>query len=1088
MYALMEEILRRSKIIRIMKLTLVLFFSTVFTLFAENLYSQNTRITIHKEQVALQEILDEIEKQTEYLFLYNKKNVKINHSVTVNASDQTVSKVLDEILKNTNVSYRMVGNHIVLSDQIANFIDNKQQNKKLITGTVSDNNGEPVIGANVIEKGTTNGVITDIDGNFSLNVEDKTILQVSYIGYITQEISVGNQSTLTIKLQEDAQALDEIVIVGYGTQRKGELTSSVSSIKKESFVQGAVQDAAQLIQGKVAGLSVILPDGNPTSTTQIMLRGAGTLTSSTAPLVIIDGVPGDLSTVAPEDIESVDVLKDGSAAAIYGTRGNNGVIFITTKKVRGEIKAGVEVQTYITVQTIKKKLDMMNATQYREAVAQNKPGAIDYGYGIDWLDEILRTPVTSVTNANFYGGNAHTNYIANINYKAGEGIIKRSDNNVLTTRLEANHSMWDNLLKFNFNLMGRQQDYQSLGDGNSFNGNIYRTALIGNPTDRLKDDDGTWVEHTTMNGYNNPVAAIYESDGKNKNTQIKTFGSITLTPIEQFFVKALVSNTTFNETRGYYETKKHISTVRSKKNGYASRGTTKSSEKLMELTAQYREQFAKNNITALIGYSFQENQYENYYMQNWDFPSDEYSYNNMEKGAALKRGEAVEKSEKREDKLIGFFGRVNYSYDNKYLLSASIRHEGSSKFGKNHKWGNFPAFSVGWNVSEEGFMKEIHWLDNLKLRAGFGITGTVPKMPYLSLSKLETGDNFYTENGWIPTLRPKSNTNPDLKWEKKEEWNVGIDYSLFNDVVRGSFDFYKRTTKDLLWEYNVPMPPFIEDKMYANAGTLENKGFEAQITITPVRTKDFLWNTTLNYSTNVNKMVSLSNDKFQVQSGYVQTGWTGEPIQQYTHRIFEGGKSGNFFGFKTIGVGDDGKWIIEDRDGKPKSIEDQDPEDRKIIGNGLPKHFLSWTNQIAFKNFDLNIMMRGAFGYDILNMPRMFYEVPVNLTRGNLLADAYKPKYGKVLNDQQELQYVSYFVEKGDFWKIDNVTLGYNISLTNKYLKKIRIYATGSNLLTITGYKGIDPEVNVHGLDPGCDVLGRYPSTSSFTFGTVLTF
>lgn len=1052
----------------------------LFSFPGETRAQENIKVSLSATNESLRTVLDKIEASTVYRFTYRDLALPEAKDITLFVKDISIENLLNQILPAKSLTFKRNRNTI-------SIIPLPPKENINVRGTIVDYNGEPLIGVNVAVKGTTIGSLTNMDGNFSLNISSGDVLSISYIGYLSQEIRADKNTTLNIVLEEDVKLLDEVVVVGYGTQRKGELTSAVASVKRESFAQGAVQDAAQLIQGKVAGVGVVLPDGDPTSTTQIMLRGAGTLVSSTAPLVIIDGVPGDLNTVAPEDIESIDVLKDGSAAAIYGTRGNNGVIFITTKKNRGASK-GVEIQTYVTVQTIKKKLDMMDAAQYREAVAQNKPGAIDYGHGIDWLDEILRTPVTSVTNVNFYGGNSETNYIANINYKAAEGIVKRSDNDVLTTRLEANHSMWDNLLKFNFNIMGRRQDYQSLGDGNSFNGNIYRTALIGNPTDRLKDDNGTWVEHTTMNGYMNPVAAIYESDGKNKNTQIKTFGSVTLTPIEQLFLKALVSHTSFNETRGYYETKKHISTVKDKKNGFASRGTTRSTEELMELTAQFREQFGAHNLTVLGGYSFQKNEYEDYWMQNWDFPSDQYSYNNMDKGAAIRRGEAKENSTKTEHKLIGFFGRVNYNFNNRYLLSASIRHEGSTKFGKNHKWGNFPAFSLGWNVSEENFMKELIWINNLKLRAGFGITGTVPNEPYLALSQLETGDNFYTENGWISTLRPKSNSNPNLKWETKEEWNVGIDYSLFGNVVRGSFDFYKRRTKDILWNYMVPMPPYFESRMYANAGTLDNNGFEAQVIITPIRTNNFYWNTTINYSTNSNKMISFSNDKFFVKTGYLDAGWTGEPIQQYTHRIFEGGNLGNFFGFKTVGVGDDGKWIIEDKDGNHKSIDQQTPEDRKIIGNGLPKHFLSWDNQLTYKNFDLSITMRGAFGYDILNMPRMFYEVPVNLTRGNLLADAYKPKYGNILSDQQELQYVSYFVEKGNFWKIDNITLGYNLKLTNKYLKKVRVYATGSNLFTITGYKGIDPEVNIHGMDPGCDVLGRYPSTRSFTFGAIFTF
>ncbi|WP_282638622.1 SusC/RagA family TonB-linked outer membrane protein [Sphingobacterium thalpophilum] len=967
------------------------------------------------------------------------------------------------------------------------------------TGKVLSTSGDAVSNATIeaisLKLKTRTIVSSNDKGIFelsNLSSNDQYNLYIRHVSFLPDSITgfvvkANRTNSLLIRLKSRQATLDEVVVVGYGAQRRSEVTSAIASVKKESFIKGAVQDAAQLLQGKVAGLGVTVPNGNPTANSQISLRGVGTLLSGSTPLVVIDGVPGDLNTVAPEDIESIDVLKDGSAAAIYGTRGNNGVILVTTNKMKGE-RSGAEIQSYLSTQTIQRKLNMMKAEQYRELVSQKKPGAIDYGYSVDWLDEVLRSPVSSVTNANLYGGSASSNYIANVNYRTAEGIIKRSDNQVLTTRLEANHSMFDNLLKFNFNIMGRQQDFQALGDGNSFNGEIYRNALIGNPTDRVKDDEGKWVEHTVMNGYMNPLAAIYESDGKNKSSQVRTFGSVTVTPIKPLFIKGLVSHTVFNETRGYAETKKHISNIRNKRNGYASRGTTRRTEDLLELTTQYQQNFGAHRITALAGYSFQKDQYEDYYMSNWDFPSDQYSYNNMGAGAALRRGEAGEASLKNEHILIGFFGRLNYNYDNRYFISASLRHEGSSKFGKNHKWGSFPGVSVSWNPLNESFMKDTDIFSNLKFRAGFGITGTVPTAPYMSLRKLTTGDNFYTAGGWIPTIKPASNANPDLRWEKKEEWNIGLDYGVLQNRIRGSIDYYKRSTKDMLWGYNVPMPPYLYDQMVANAGTMENKGLEVQLAVSAFQRKDFSWNSTINYSTNKNKLVSLSNANFQVQSGFIDAGWTGEPIQKNTHRIYEGGEMGNFWGFKTVGVDENGRWLIVDRQGNTKSILDQTDDDRQKIGNGLPKHLLSWDNQLIYKKFDLNITMRGAFAYDILNMPRMFYEVPVSLTRGNLLADAYQPKYGKVLSDQQELQYVDYFIEKGDFWKIDNVTLGFNQKLNDKFLKSMRFYFSTNNLWTITGYKGIDPEVNIYGLDPGLDVLDRYPSTRTFTFGAQFNF
>lgn len=1085
---------------RIMKISLFMLFFCVFQSIAVNTEAQNTIIKLETEVLSVGQLISQIEKQTDYLVVFRNREVDTERTINIHKKSGKIISYLEDAFEGTDITYEFDNKYILLLKKNSKNINpvNLQTIKK-ITGIITDTNGEPIIGANIVIKGTTTGTVSDFNGNYSLEVPNDAILQISYIGYLTKEIAVNNIKSGNVSLIEDMQSIEEVVVVGYGTQKKGELTSSISSIKSESFVKGAVQDAAQLLQGKVAGLGVVLPNGDPTATTQIMLRGIGTLRSGTSPLVIIDGVPGDLTTVATEDIESIDVVKDGSAAAIYGTRGNNGVIFITTKKAKGEMPLSVDVQAYITTQQVKKKLNMMNASEYQELVNQNIVGATDYGYNTDWQDEIFHTPVSWVTNANLKGGTHNTNYIANINYKSSQGIIRESDNNVLTTRLEVNHSMWDGLLKFNFNIMGREQKYRLLTEKNNeddgsyksnFKGEIYRNALISNPTERPKDDNGNWMEHTEINEYANPLALIYESNGEDKNTQLRTFGTVTLTPIKQLFVKVLASRTSYNESQGYAESKKHISTIRNSKNGYASKKTVESKDNLLEITSQYKEQFGKHDVTGLVGYSYQNNVYERSAMANWDFPSDQYTYNNMEAGAALKRGEATQVTNKQEHTLIGFFARANYNFDNRYLLSASIRHEGSSKFGENHKWGNFPAFSVGWNLFNESFMENTRsLLSSLKFRAGFGITGTVPIPAYVSLSQLGTGDNFLTSNGWIPTIKPSSNSNPDLRWEKKEEWNVGVDFGFMEERISGSIDLYQRKTKDMLWDYQVAKPPYLYDNILANAGSMENKGVEISLNFIPVQSQEFIWSSSINYSTNKNKLLSLSNEQFQLKAGFIDAGATGEPIQQATHRLYVGGKVGDFYGFKVIDIDNDGRWIIEDKDGNAKPILEQQPDDKKVIGNGLPKHFLSWVNNFSYKGFNLSINMRGAFGFDILNMPRLFYDNPIFLARGNLLNTAYKPKLnGKSLSNQQELQYVNYYVEKGNYWKIDNITLGYTFNLKDKILKKANIYFTGSNLFTITGYSGLDPEVNTSGLNPGCDTRERYPSTRTFTLGTILTF
>jgi TonB-linked SusC/RagA family outer membrane protein len=966
------------------------------------------------------------------------------------------------------------------------------QTIRSIQGTVIEKStNEAIPGASVQIQGTTVGTVTDLDGQFTLNVAtEDPVLVVSFIGFATQEIPVGNRSNFTVYLESELSNLQEVVVVGYGTQKRERITTAVETVGSEEFVKGAVNDAGQLLRGKVAGLNVITPDGNPTATSQINLRGITTLMASSAPLVLINGVPGALNTVAPEDIESISVLKDGSAAAIYGTRGTNGVILITTKQVTGDMPATVELNTYFTTQKMTKKLDFMDAGQYRELVAQGKPGAMDYGHETNWLDQVTQNPLSQVYNVSVKGGNRNTNYIASINYRDVDGIIKKSNNKMLYPRLEVNHSMFDERVKLNANISGYEQKFFSGSDGGSYRGDVYRNGLTYNPTDRLRNDEGGWIERPEKTDYMNPVALLEETVGMNQNSNLRTYGTLTVYPTDDITFSVLGSRDILNSVRGYYETKNHYSTVRNGRNGYASRGTSKSQEDLLEATLQYDKTFSNNHdFNALAGYSWRENRYENYWMQNWDFPTDDFSYNNIGAGLAMRRGEAPINSSQQLSKLVGYFFRVNYSYQDKYLLMASIRHEGSSKFGTDHKWGSFPAISAGWNIKNEAFLQNNATLSSLKLRAGFGVTGTEPTNPYMSLNRLNFNTYTYMNGAWIQVVNPSSNANPALRWEKKEELNIGLDFGLFDERVSGAVDVYQRTTKDLLMDYPVPTPPYLFNTITANAASMENKGIEAQVNFDAVRTKDFSWTTSVLFSANQNKLLSLSDKNFQLASGYFDAGETGEPIQQRTHRVQVGQPIGNYYGFKSVDIDDNGYWIIEGKNGEIKPIADQQADDKQILGNGLPKSYLSWNNTLAYKNFDLNITMRGAFGFQILNMNEMFYNAPVMLTRGNLLATAYDNVYGKrPLADDQSLQYVSYYLEQGDYWKVDNVTLGYNLELNNKYLKHLRLYASGNNLLILTKYNGIDPEVNIGGLAPGIDDKNRYPSTTSYTVGAFFTF
>lgn len=1075
---------------RIMKISLFMLFISVFQLMSVNTVAQNAIIKLETNVLSVGQLINQIEKQTDYLVVFRNREVDTERAITVQKKSGKIVSYLEDAFKGTDITYEFDNKYILLLKK--NGTDKSvlvsQQNRK-IAGTVTDNNGEPIIGANVVVKGTTTGTVTDANGKYSLEVPPGAVLQVSFIGYLTKELVVNTSKSADIKLIEDMQSLDEVVVVGYGTQKKGEVASSISTIKSDNFVKTPTTDAAQLIKGQVPGLSIITPDANPTSTSQISLRGITTLKASASPLVLIDGIPGDLNSVSPDDIDQIDVLKDGSAAAIYGTRGTNGVILITTKNANGEMPTQVDVNAYISTQQITRTLPFMDANEYRQRVKEGWPGGQDDGADVNWLDEVTRTPFTQIYNINLRGGSRTTNYVASFEYRGLNGLMKRTDNQMFYPRIEITHRMFNNKLKLNASLSGYKQNYFSGSDGGSYNSEVYRNALIYNPTTSVYDKNGNYSE-STKNEYYNPVSLLNEVEGENQATNLRMFANVTYSPIEGLDIKYLFSSNTYNQTRGYYETQKHKSSWRDGKNGYASRGATRSTEDLSELTAQWRKTlFEDHSFTVLGGYSWQKTNWQNFYMQNFNFPSDDYTYNNIGTGQALKNGRGVENSEANESRLIGFFGRLNYSYKGKYMLAASIRHEGSTKFGADHKWGNFPSVSAAWNIKGEHFMEDATAVSILKVRAGFGITGTVPTDPYMSLNTLNFGTYVYYNGQWIKTIRPDSNANPDLRWEKKKEINVGIDFGFLNDRISGNVDYYNRKTEDLLWDYDVPSPPYLFSRMVANAGSMRNQGLEVGVTVIPVQSKDFQWTTSMNYSTNKNKLLSLSNERF-ISSGYADRGSTGEPLQTTTHRIEEGQPIGNFYGYKTIDIDEKGHWIIEGADGNPKPISQLQPTDKKVIGNGLPKHYLNWNNSLSWRNFDFNVTMRGAFGFDILNMPRLQYEAPVMLARGNVLSAAFENKFGKVpLAADQELQYVSYYIENGSYWKIDNVTLGYSFKF-NTWIKNLRVYGTISNLATITSYSGIDPEVSYGGSNqnPGVDNKNRYPSTRTYTLGVSVKF
>lgn len=960
-----------------------------------------------------------------------------------------------------------------------------------VTGKVKDSSGEPVIGASVVVKGNnTMGTITDFDGNFMLDVPAKSVLVISYIGYVTQEVPTAGKNSLEIVLKEDTKTLDEVVVIGYGTQRKGDVTSSVASVKADNFVKGAVKDVGQLIQGKVAGLAITNPNGDPTGSTQIRLRGTNTIGgANTAPLVLIDGIPGELGTVAPEDVESVDVLKDGSAAAIYGTRGTNGVILITTKQAKGVDINQVEYNGYVSTSLIAKKLDMLNADEFRTLYPDQ-----DHGADTDWIDEISRTPVSHVHNLSLMGGNSKTNYIANLNYASRQGIMKKSDFESFQGRIEVTHRMFDDKLKLKFGLFGKKNQMESTTSGGSFRGWVYGQATRRNPTDPVRNEDGTWNENVSKFEYENPLALLYEAEGNVKKTQLRYNGNIVYNPIKDLTLSAVFSYIRDNMNRGYGETLNHISALRDGLAGWSSVGAYTKMEKLMELTAQYNKEIGAHKFSVLGGYSYNETDFEELWIDNYGFQDDYFGgWHNIGIGSALKDGKANIGSKKTPTNLIGFFGRATYSFKNRYLLMGALRYEGASQlWGTDNAWGLFPSISVGWRITEEAFMKNQKIFDDLKLRVGYGVTGSQPKDPFLGVAMLKYGSYAFVNGNWVQTIVPASNPNPDLKWEEKKETNIGLDFVSWGGRLSGSIDYYNRDVDGLIYEYGVPTPPNLYNKTMANGGTMRNRGVEVLVTVVPVQNKDFEWSTTGTFSLNSNKLISLSGSIFKSDYDYFNTGtveYSGQVAD--SHRVQVGESIGNFYGFKVVDVDSEGRWIYEDRNGELVNYKDftHAPEDKHVIGNGLPKWYAGWNNTLRYKNFDLNVTMRGAFGFQIINGGRMNYENVKNSRFENRLKSVNDLVFGEhTLSPEVEPEFNSYYVEDGDYWKIDNITLGYSFGQVGKYIKSLRIYGSVLNALTITGYKGIDPEVSTDGLTPGYDTRDRYPSVRSFTFGVNVKF
>jgi TonB-linked SusC/RagA family outer membrane protein len=966
-----------------------------------------------------------------------------------------------------------------------------------LSGIVTDKaTGAALAGAQVVVVGTRLSAATARDGRFSIEAVPvgTATVRVRLIGFGSAEqtvaVAAAEPASVDFVLSPQAVELEGVVVVGYGTQQRGDITGAVGSVSADQFVQAPARDAASLIAGKVAGLAVTTPSGDPRSGTEISLRGAITLSGNRSPLVIVDGIPGSLNTVAPQDVEDISVLKDGSAGAIYGSRASNGVIFVTTKRYAGGAPT-IRYESFASQQTLYRSPDFLTAADYRRwnAYWQSIGQATrfeDLGYSTDWQSQVLRQPASATQNVTITGGAVNTNYTGSLSYENRQGIFRRSDDRQVTARMHVTHAMYDGRLNADVNVVTRFDDSFFGPDFNY----AWRQTLIRNPTDRVKDDQGTWQERGTY-FYTNPVGLINEDNGDEDGRDTRLHGTLTFRPTANLRLSVLGGSEWGSLLQGNATTFRHANTTQNGMDGTAYRYAGSNVSRIMELTGTLAEQVGRHEVTLLGGYSYQDFGNEYLWFRTYDFPTDLFGYNLLESSYALADGKSTVGSNKSSYKVIGFFGRLNYTWDNRFLLMGSLRYDGDSRFGAGHKWGAFPAISAGWRVSQEGFIKSKPFISDLKLRAGYGVTGSAPNLAYQSLLSYRYGGKFLYNGEWVQGLSPSRNPNPNLAWERKDEINVGLDFSLFDFRLAGSVDVYRRDTKGLLYNYSVPVPPNLFGSILANVGRMRNNGIEAQLTYDVVRRPELRWTSSANWSTNSNRLVSLSNSVY-VTSDSFYTGYTGEPIQQSTHMIKVGEPIGNFYGYKAVDIDSTGEWIVLDRNGNRIPIDDVTEGDRRVLGNGLPKHYLAWNNAFRWKKLDVSVNMRGAFGFQILNFQRMFYENPTIL-QYNMLKSAFDKVYGKrTLN--YDLAYVSYYIEDGDYWKVDNVTVGYSLGavrLLSTAVANARLYVTGRNLLTLTGYKGLDPEVSTRGpdgLSPGDDVRDKYPTTRVFSAGISLTF
>ena len=958
------------------------------------------------------------------------------------------------------------------------------------SGVIKDANGEPLIGVTVLEQGTSNGTVTDVNGRYTLKTtKPNAKLKVSYIGYESQVITPGQSITLSAN---DA-TLNEVVVVGYGTMRRKDVTSSITTVNAKDLDKGVYTDPAQMLQGKVAGL-VISSTGDPNGSSSITLRGSSSLREGEAmqPYYVIDGIPGmDISMVAPDDIESIDVLRDATATAIYGSKAANGVIIISTKK-GAEGKTNVSYNGYVAFDNALKTLDMASAAELRAS------GEVveDEGANTDWQDEVLRTGVSHNHNLSISGGNKQTKYIASLNYIDHDGVIRGTEMNRVNGRALITTKVLKDRLTLSAGINAMRGVHKGVPVGQRGE-SVLDAMNYYSPTNPVRNEDGSWFKSDIGSQNYNPLSMINEDSNEFEWRRMQYIGKASLDIIDGLVLNANYSYNSKQKVYSYYNSSLSQLPYGGTK-GKAHRDTRLGHDQTFETYLNYDLTLAKvHKLSLMAGYSWEERvNNDGFGVSVYNFYNDQLGFKNLAYGNFINGMSDVDSGVEEIVRNISFYGRANYSYDGKYLLQATVRRDGSSVFGANNRWGTFPSVSAAWNIAEESFMKG-GIFDQLKLRAGYGVSGNALGFGAYSaytLFGLNSGSSFTYNGVTYSKIEATQNGNKDLKWETTKMFNVGVDFAFLDSRLSGSIEFYSKKTSDLIWSYDVSTNIYPVGYMNANVGDITNTGIELTVNAVPVKTKDFTWQTTVNLAHNKNKVDKLSNKKFSVDyKDWGDPNIGGISSNGEVERIKEGESLGTFWTYEWAGYNDHGQstyYVHDATTGERTGEVTTTPEkkDKTKVGCALPKVTYGWNNTLTYKKWALTAFFQGNIGNKIMNATRAHYSNKALLSAGkNVLADALKDKY--FTSDNTYYYPSDRYLENGSFFRLSTLSLAYTFDNLDGWLKSVQVYGTAKNVFTITGYKGLDPDINLGGLEPGLDKRETfYPHTRSFILGVKVNF